>query len=472
VSPPPSPAKGPSLDVLGLPPWSGDALGQIDALRARRDECVVAIDDDPTGCQTVGGVPAMLGWSPDTIAGELREGARLLFLMTNSRSMTPAAAVRVVRGAAQDASEASRRAGRPITLVSRSDSTLRGHFPVEMDGIQEGAGRPFRAWLLLPCFEEGGRLTVEGVHYLRQGERLVPIGETEFARDPTFGFRASDMREWVEEKSGGRWLARDVFELSLSDIRSGGPARVARRLAEVPPGSVGIVSAVGRADIEVFTAGLLAAESTGDRYLVRSAASFLPVRAGLPAAATVVPGDLELPHGGGLIVCGSYVESTTRQLAALFEGGAIEAAELDIEAVLAGREPEILPALARRIDDALGHGRDVAVYTSRMRSGATGDAALGVGSRVAGSLVRLVRAINVRPRYVLAKGGITSHQTAHEGLGAARVEVLGPLFAGVPVWRLGPDSRFPGLIYVVFPGNVGGDDGLLRAVKALGKAGC
>jgi uncharacterized protein YgbK (DUF1537 family) len=45
--------------------------------------------------------------------------------------------------------------------------------------------------------------------------------------------------------------------------------------------------------------------------------------------------------------------------------------------------------------------------------------------------------------------------------------VPGQIAPGVPVWRLGDESRFPGLIYVVFPGNVGTDDTLASVVETL-----
>jgi uncharacterized protein YgbK (DUF1537 family) len=38
---------------------------------------------------------------------------------------------------------------------------------------------------------------------------------------------------------------------------------------------------------------------------------------------------------------------------------------------------------------------------------------------------------------------------------------------GIPVWQLGEESRFPGMNYVVFPGNVGGADALLHAYQKL-----
>lgn len=48
-----------------------------------------------------------------------------------------------------------------------------------------------------------------------------------------------------------------------------------------------------------------------------------------------------------------------------------------------------------------------------------------------------------------------------------RVQVLGQIMAGVPVWRLGSESEYPGLPYMVFRGNVGERDTLASIVTIL-----
>jgi uncharacterized protein YgbK (DUF1537 family) len=65
---------------------------------------------------------------------------------------------------------------------------------------------------------------------------------------------------------------------------------------------------------------------------------------------------------------------------------------------------------------------------------------------------------------LIAKGGITSSDVATQALNVSRAVVMGQLLPGVPVWQLGAESRYPGLAYVVFPGNVGRSKSLLEAV--------
>jgi uncharacterized protein YgbK (DUF1537 family) len=67
----------------------------------------------------------------------------------------------------------------------------------------------------------------------------------------------------------------------------------------------------------------------------------------------------------------------------------------------------------------------------------------------------------------LTKGGITSSDIATEGLAVKDALVCGQIIPGVPVWKLGAESRYPGLIYVVFPGNVGDAQALVEVVNKL-----
>jgi len=92
---------------------------------------------------------------------------------------------------------------------------------------------------------------------------------------------------------------------------------------------------------------------------------------------------------------------------------------------------------------------------------------LDIGRRVSDALIAIVQGLAVTPRYLIAKGGITSSDTATHGLGVRRAVVLGQAIPGVPVWQLGAESKYPGLGYVVFPGNVGADTALADLVARL-----
>lgn len=69
--------------------------------------------------------------------------------------------------------------------------------------------------------------------------------------------------------------------------------------------------------------------------------------------------------------------------------------------------------------------------------------------------------------FIVAKGGITSSDLASKALSAKKATVLGPVIPGVPLWKMDEESRFPGIRYVVFPGNVGDETALAEVCNRL-----
>ena len=370
--------------------------------------------------------------------------------------------------------EASRRAGRDMVVASRSDSTLRGHFPGEVSALAAALGRDFDAWILVPYFLEGGRYTINDVHYVAEGDWLVPAAETEFARDPAFAYRSSNLREWVEEKTVGRVPTRSVASVSIEDLRLGGPERVTERLGALSNGGVCIVNAASMRDLEVFALGVLNAISRGQRFLFRTAASFLRALSGIRSRSLVTRAEMELPDAGGaLIVVGSHVPRSSVQLAHLLDRQGVAPVEMDVESLLSdARRTGEIERVAREADRALDSGEDVVVFTERrLVTGRDAEESLSIGKRVSAGTVDVARAITVRPRYIIAKGGVTASDIATEALGVRRTMVPGQVLPGVPVWVLGPESRYPGLRYIVFPGNVGGPDAITEVVRGLSPGG-
>ena len=454
-----------------LPPeWPGDMLLAIreEVLASRRK--VVVLDDDPTGTQTVHNTPVLTEWSVEALQAELQTDFPAFYILTNSRSLALPEARALNRDIGRNLVEAGKRAHRDFVVVSRSDSTLRGHFPGEVEALAAGLGQNFDGWIVIPFFLEGGRYTVGDTHYVEEGGWLVPAAETEFARDSVFGYRSSNLRDWVEEKTGGSVSSGEVITISIEDLRMGGPAAITDRLLTLQGSRIGVVNAAGYRDVEVFVKGLLDAEAQGRRFLYRSAASFVRVRAGMPARPLLSSADLGTPsRGGGLTLVGSYVPKTTRQLQKLLALPQMTGIEMNVVAILDRdtRDDEIA-RVCRDAEPQLQSGRDVTIYTSRKlvtAGGAAGD--LSIGNRVSEALITTLRRMTVTLRYLIAKGGITASDVATKGLNVKRALVLGQILPGVPVWQLGPESRHAGIPYVVFPGNVGDDDALAETVKAL-----
>jgi uncharacterized protein YgbK (DUF1537 family) len=459
--------------LISLPDeWPEDLLPQIQREVKTSHRKVVVLDDDPTGTQTVHSIPVLTEWSVETLRAELSNELSAFYILTNSRSLPLAGAQAMNAEIGRHLLEAGRQASREFVVVSRSDSTLRGHFPGEVTALAEALEQDFDVWLIIPFFLEGGRYTINDIHYVAEGEWFVPAGETEFARDAVFGYRASNLRQWVEEKTGGRIPTQAVATISIEDIRHGGPEQVAERLAGLAQGSICVVNAASYRDMEVLVGGLLAAEARGQRFLYRTAASFVRARAGLAPHTLLTRADFDLPaSGGGLFVVGSYVPRTTSQVDALLAHPAIVSIEISVEALLDDeRRQDEIERVTRQVDQALQHDQDVVAYTSRqLITGADAESNLSIGQRVSEALVTITRALSARPRYLVAKGGITASDVATQALEIRRALVSGQILPGVPVWQLGPESRYPGMPYIVFPGNVGGPEALIEIVKVLGR---
>lgn len=454
--------------------WPVDLRPQI-RNQVKASRCKVAVlDDDPTGTQTVHGVPVLTEWSVEALRDELSDESSVFYVLTNSRSLTLAQAQSLNAEIGCNLVDAARHTNHEFVVVSRSDSTLRGHFPGEVEALANALGRAFDGWIINPFFLEGGRYTIGDVHFVDEGGWLVPAAETEFARDSAFGYRSSNLCQWVEEKTNGRVAPEDVISISIEHIRCGGPEQVTKRLVELTDGGICVVNAASYRDLEVFVVGLLNAEAQGKGFLYRTAASFVQVRIGLRPRPLLTQADFEMPEsGGGLVIVGSYVPRTTSQVNALFALEDMSRMEISVEALLDdSRRQEEIKRVAQFVDNALQGGGDVVIYTSReLITNEDPEESIGIGNRISEGLISILCMISTRPRYLVAKGGITASDVATRGLNVKRAMVPGQILPGVPVWQLGPESRYPGMSYIVFPGNVGGPEALVDAVRILKSEG-
>ena len=444
-------------------------------MRAADGLLLGVLDDDPTGLQAVHRVQVVTVLDEDAYQAAF-DAAPVCFVLTNTRSLAePAAAERNTLAASGLIAVAARRGAR-IQLLSRSDSTLRGHVMAEVAALQavrrQVLGSGFDGLLLVPAFLEAGRLTAADIHWARTDAGLVPVGQTEFARDPVFGYTASDLKDFISQKSGGTIQRDDVASIGLDDIRLGGPSRVCDLLARVHGGTWVVINATEYSDLEVVACGVLLAEQAGKSFLFRTGPSFVRALAGLaprpPLRGQQIPSRAG-SGGHGLIVVGSHVSQTSRQVAALRARGATTDIELDVASVIS-RPDQVVADTARRVAAALSRS-DVLLYTSRaLVRGRDAADSLAIARAVSAALSRTVRqALPAEPAWVIAKGGITSHDVAVHGLGIRRAEVAGQLFPGViSVFRpLDAAPQAIGLPYIVFAGNVGGDQALAQVVAIL-----
>ncbi len=253
---------------------------------ARLQAKIVVLDDDPTGVQTVHHVSVYTAWDAGTLEAAFREDSRIFFVLTNSRGMIAAQTAQVHRQIARNLLEAARKTGQEFILISRSDSTLRGHYPLETltlkNEIEALTSTRFDGEIICPFFKEGGRFTLENVHYVQEGDQLTPAGQTEFARDKTFGYQSSHLGEWCAEKTGGAYPADDMTYIALADLRAVNLDKVTAQLLAVRDFNKVIVNALDYADVQVFAVAFLRALAHGQRFLLRSAAAIPKVLGGVP----------------------------------------------------------------------------------------------------------------------------------------------------------------------------------------------
>ncbi len=432
---------------------------------------LIVVDDDPTGTQTVHSVRVYMEWTPQVMNTIVRDKNPVSFVSANTRALDNNDAVELAKRIGTNLKTAADGVGVKTLVASRSDSTLRGHFPDEVDALATGLGMDFDGVIIAPAFFEAGRYTVEDVQWVDQGDRVVSAAETEFAKDPTFGYKNANLKMWVEEKTDGKISASDVESVSLNTIRCLGVDAIYEQLMSVNNKTPVIVNSACYEDLEVFMLGLIKAESEGKKFIYRCAAPFVKVRAGIADRKLLDSKQIGTNLGPGVVIAGSYVEKTSRQLNELRSNG-VDGFELDVDKLVDDKscDSEIRRA-TEWIDSMLARGSSIAVYTSRQMRESNANDFLENGKKIMSGLCKVVADISVRPSFIISKGGITSMEVARLGLGVKGADVLGQILPGVPVWKLGEESKWPGMVYVVFPGNVGGDSALCDAVKLLGGDG-
>ena len=433
---------------------------------------LVVLDDDPTGSQTVHGCLLLMRWDVDTLREALLDASPLFFVLTNTRGMDALRAEMITREVCRNlkvALDALARSGRIIEaiVISRSDSTLRGHYPVETDAIGEELG-PFDAHFLIPAFIEGGRITRDGVHYLFVDGKAVPVNETEFARDSVFKYTHAFLPDYVEEKTRGRIRAGQVERFSLADVRGG----CLERLLTLSGNVACVVDAETQADLTAFAADLRAAAAQGKRFLYRSAAGIVSALAALPPQPVAAGEMRRYVRGGqpGAVLVGSHVSKTTRQLQQLLQESDVAPVEVDVMR-LPDQEQDLREGVIDRIAAARARGATAVIFTSRRElTFADEQTRLAFGERVSAFLMEIVHHLPADIGFLISKGGITSNDVLSQGLSLRTARVLGQILPGCSVVRCpGNHPQFPDLPVVIFPGNVGDDSALTTVYRRLAK---
>ena len=391
---------------------------------------IIVFDDDPTGSQTVRGCPLLLDFSAASLQAGLADPSPLLFLLTNSRALEPEQVRQQLTALCQRLKPLLARLERPWLVVSRGDSTLRGHTPLELEVIRSELG-PFTANLLVPAFPQGGRTTEAGVHLL-DGE---PLHHSAFARDRRFGYPSSDLPQWLQHKTAGAIPAASVARLNPADS-----------LAEMETGQWAVLDASSPNDLDVIAERVIAEVAKGRKHLCQSAASLLNGLSGVPSE-LLEPAELPPIAAPGLVLVGSHVPLSDAQLADLLEQPGCCGVEFSLD------EPQEPSALTAQLQQVLSTGITPVLFSSRGERPGYSPARQ---RELALQMAQVVMALEPHLGYVIAKGGTTSLTFLQQGLQLQQVRLLGQLLPGLSLVQppqLHP--RFGRLPVVTFPGNLG-----------------
>lgn len=438
---------------------------------------IVVLDDDPTGIQTVNGIYVFTDWNVDSIIEGLLGNESIFYILTNSRALTKDETVELHREIAQNLVEASKKTGVDFLVISRGDSTLRGHYPTETETLRKTieavSDIRYDGEIICPFFFEGGRLTKNGIHYVQEKNTLIPVSETEFARDRTFPFAHSDLSEYVEEKTNGEYKATQCIKITESILIKSKIPEIVDLLLQVENFCKIILDGSTYAHMDIFKAAFEQVQEKGKNFMIRSAASLPKVFGNITDRPLLEKKDLIFGNDslGGLVIVGSHVDKTNRQLNQLMNSGLkLEFIEFDAESALdrmcLEREYQRVKTLAENI---IKSGNTAVVYTSRtlLTNALDDEEKLKMSVRLSWGVSQVVNSLDITPKFIIGKGGITSSDIGTIGLEVKKAKVLGQVKPGIPVWETDEQSKFPRIPYIIFPGNVGNDETLSEIVDML-----
>lgn len=394
---------------------------------------LVVLDDDPTGIQTVHGCLLITQWDEASIRKGFEDKEPFFYILTNTRAMTREDAAKVTREAMEMVVRGNEDFGYRLIIVSRSDSCLRGHFPLETDVMRSVLvehGLPvFEKTPFCPAFIEAGRVTIDGVHYMKDGDKLIPVSETEFARDNVFAYHTSVLRDYIKEKGAN-------------------------------PDDYIIVNAQSYAELNAFAQTMLSDFPANQHLVIRSSSSLPKAISGI-SDQPLLDRSMLKHEGVGCFVVGSHVKKTTAQLECLLQEPGTCAIEVDVQRILDDSDALMLETIDT-IHQVVENHLTPVVYTSRQEIRlADANQRQHLGQQVSDFLVDIVHRLPFTPSYLVGKGGITSHDILTKGLGIQSARVLGQIISSVPCVMT---SDFP---YIIFPGNVGNEDSLAEVFRKL-----
>lgn len=427
---------------------------------------IIVLDDDPTGTQTVKDLPVYTEWSEELIEDGFKQSNNMFYILTNSRALNEEETTILHQEISSNIEKVSQRLNHPYLIISRGDSTLRGHFYLEPKVLDDASTSGFDAIFYLPEFFEGDRFTYNGVHYLKEDGDYIPVSQSEFSNDTTFGFKSETMADFIEEKSKGAIESNQVYHITLEQIRKRKKKEIFNVFEALNNLDAVVVDALNDEDMDYFSACLTEyLAKNNKKFIFRTAASFVKAMCETPGEIINLKNYKE-NNNGGIIIVGSHVKKTSDQLNHLLNNTNIHSIEFDVKQVTKDTLNKYIKEKTAQVEKIISNGEDVVVYTSRdviKTENLINN--LSISTNISNSLVEIIRSLQIQPKFIIAKGGITSSDVATQGLNIKKADVIGQVTKGVPVWLTGNEAKYQKMPYVIFPGNVGDEDTVTEVYK-------
>lgn len=431
----------------------------------------IVLDDDPTGIQSVHDINVITVLDLNLIEEAFLSRDTMFYILTNSRAFSQEKTITYHKKLMEMLIRVSEKTKTPFTVISRSDSTLRGHYPLETEVIfhcLKKHNQLLDGEILCPYLKDI-RKTVDDIHYVLVDNHWIKVGDSEFAKDKSFSFRSSDLKEYVEEKTSGRYSADQCISISLNMIREQNIDKIVQLLDSVSGFNKVIVNAENMEDLLVF---VKAYEQSTKKFLFRCAASLVKCLGHIEDRPFLTKEEcVDETSKGGIIIVGSHVKNTTQQLQYLMKHSPeIEYIEFDQHRILDGSLNEESVRVSKLVNERIKENKIVIVATRRDRVDYPSDdeeKQLDWANQISHHLVKVLSYLQQRPKFIVTKGGITGNDALVQGLHVRKEKVLGQIITNVGVVLCLEGSKFEKLPVVVFPGNVGSEDSLHEVVEKL-----
>ncbi|RIM79554.1 four-carbon acid sugar kinase family protein, partial [Staphylococcus arlettae] len=326
---------------------------------------IIVLDDDPTGTQTVKDLPVYTDWSLEYIKDGFQQANQMFYILTNSRALNQEETTIVHKEIMTNIEQISKELNQPFIVISRGDSTLRGHFYLEPKVLNDSASHGFDGVFYIPAFFEGQRYTYNGIHYLQEDDAYIPVANSEFAQDTTFGFSAERMDDFIAEKSNGDIKSDDVYHITLQQLRNRESETIMSLFDDLQHFDAVVVDALNDEDLDFFVACLTSYLSTHKKqFMFRTAASFVKAICETPGE-IINLNDVSDNSHGGIIIVGSHVKKSSDQLNHLIAHSDIQTIEFDVTEVTKPSLTDYIKSIIAQVERLIAQGEDVVVYTPR-----------------------------------------------------------------------------------------------------------